>query len=114
MQYWSPLVLYYCFPYQEALSLYKDAYGVKPNDKLQRKIDRIQQYLNQQREDKSKSGEITPAESGQESQQMVVKSEGGSEPSVKCEYSVSVTDDYGCLCKATSISEVLSKFSYLF
>ena len=45
---------------------------------------------------------------------MKVKSERGVEPSVKCECSVCVTDDYGCLCKATSISEVLSKFSYLF
>ena len=83
---WPPLILYHCFPCQEALSLYKDAYEVKPNDKLQRKIDRIQQYLNQQREDNSKSEEITPTETSQDSQHMIVKSEGGNEPSVKCEY----------------------------
>ena len=74
-------------------------------------MDRIQQYLNQQREDNSKSGETSPTEASQESQQMIVKSEEGVEQSVKCEYGVSEIDDYDSLCYALWISEVLSIFS---
>jgi hypothetical protein len=74
---------------QEALSLYEDAYGVKPNDKLKRKMDRIQLYIEQQKK-KQQAGETNTEESSHGSQQIEMKSEGESTPPVTCEYAVLV------------------------
>lgn len=40
--------------------LFKDAYGVKPSDKLERRIQRIEQYLQQQTQTNQGVSQTTP------------------------------------------------------
>ncbi|KAF6023008.1 hypothetical protein EB796_018703 [Bugula neritina] len=47
---------------EEALVLFKDAYGVKPSDKLERRIQRIEQYLQQQTQTNQGVSQTTPDE----------------------------------------------------